>query len=89
MTVELSVSEARGHLADVIERARRDHEPTFITRHGRRVAAVISAEDLDRLYELAEDMADIRAAAQAREELERTEGEPVPWEQVKRDLGLI
>jgi prevent-host-death family protein len=84
----LSVSEARGQLSALIDRARADHEPIFLSRHGRRVAAVIDADDLDRLIELAEDMADIRAATDARAEMLATKAEPIPWEQVKAELGL-
>jgi len=84
----LGVSEARGQLSALIDRARADHQPVFLSRHGRRVAAVIDADDLDRLIELAEDMADIRAATDARAEMLATKEEPVPWEQVKAELGL-
>ncbi|MDO5501882.1 MAG: type II toxin-antitoxin system Phd/YefM family antitoxin [Actinomycetia bacterium] len=83
---EMTVTEARARLADVVDAARVGHEPVYLTRRGRRVAAVIDADDLDRLIEAAEDLADIRAARAAREEL--TEGEAVPWEQVRVDLGL-
>jgi hypothetical protein len=51
------------------------------------VAAVIAAEDLDTLIEAAEDLADIRAAQQARDEIAGG-AEQIPWEQVKADLGL-
>ena len=85
----LSVSEARARLADVVDQARRTRQPVYLSRRGRRVAAVIDADVLDRLVELAEDAADARAAEQAREEMRRTGEEPVPWEDVKRDLGLI
>ena len=33
-------------------------------------------------------MADIRAAAAARAEMQATGETPIPWEQVKADLGL-
>lgn len=46
------------------------------------------AEDLERCIELAEDMADIARAEQAREEMGATGGTPVPGELVKADLGL-
>ncbi len=52
------------------------------------MAAVIDADDLDRLLELAEDMTDIRAAAAARAEMEATGETPIPWAEVKADLGL-
>jgi prevent-host-death family protein len=85
---ELTVTEARARLADVVDEARVAHDPVFLTRRGRRVAAVIDADQLDELLEAAEDLADIRAAAAARVEMAETGGGPIPWEQVKADLGL-
>ena len=84
----LSISEAREQLAAVIDRARTEHRPMFLSRRGRRVAAVIDADDLERLLDLAEDMADIRAAEEARAEMRATGATPIPWEEVKADLGL-
>ncbi len=86
--IPVSVSDARVQLASIIDRVRAEHEPVFLSRRGQRVAAVIAADDLERLIELAEDMADIRAAEESREEMRRTKDEPVPWDQVKADLGL-
>lgn len=84
---EMPVSDARARLADVVDAARVGHDPVYLTRRGRRVAAVIDADDLDRLIAASEDLADIEAAHAARTEL--AEGEPaIPWEQVKADLGL-
>jgi len=87
-TAPVSVSDARDQLASIIDRVRAEHEPVFLSRRGRRVAAVIDVDDLERLIELAEDMADIRAAEESREEMRRTKSEPTPWDQVKADLGL-
>lgn len=84
----LSITDARTQLAAIIDRARADHQPIYIARRGRRVAAVIDADDLDRILELAEDMADIRAAEQARAEMKATGAMPIPWDEVKADLGL-
>ena len=75
-------------MAAIIDRARAEHSPIYLARRGRRVAAVIDADDLDNVLELAEDMADIRAAAAARAEMQATGEAPIPWEQVKADLGL-
>ena len=84
---EMTVSAARARLADVVDAARVGHDPVDLTRRGQRVAAVIDADDLDRLIAAAEDLADMQAAAAARAEMH--EGEPaIPWEQVKADLGL-
>ena len=84
---EMTVSDARARLADVVDAARVGHDPVYLTRRGQRVAAVIDADDLDRLIAAAEDLADLEAARVARAEI--ADGEPtIPWEQVKADLGL-
>ena len=87
-TEALSITDARMQLAAIIDRARADHKPVYIARRGRRIAAVIDADDLDRILELAEDLADIRAAEQARAEMQATGATPIPWDEVKADLGL-
>lgn len=84
---DISVTEARSRLADVIDDARVHHRPVFLTRRGRRVAAVIDAEDLERLTEAAENLADIEAAQAARDEI--AERGTIPWDEVKADLGLV
>ena len=66
---------------------RERHCPVFLTRRGRRVAAVIDSEDLDRLLEAAEDLEDIEAARATRAEVS-AQGS-IPWDRVKADLGLI
>lgn len=86
--VDRTVSDARRDLAAVIDEARATHEPVFLCRRGRRVAAVISAEEFERLRDLAEDMADILDAEAARREMQETGAASVPWDQVKADLGL-
>ncbi|SOC58357.1 prevent-host-death family protein [Ornithinimicrobium cerasi] len=83
---ELTVTDARARLAEVVDEARVRHDPVYLTRRGQRVAAVIDADDLDRLIEAAEDLADLEAARLARAEI--ADGGTIPWEQVKADLGL-
>jgi len=84
---EMTVTEARARLADVVDEARVAHDPVYLTRRGRRVAAVIDADDLKRLIEAAEDLADLEAVRSARAELAEG-GAAIPWEQVKVDLGF-
>ncbi|WP_347030693.1 type II toxin-antitoxin system Phd/YefM family antitoxin [Brevibacterium paucivorans] len=84
--VEVTVSDARARLADVVDEARVGHDPIYLTRRGRRVAAVIDADDLNRLIEAAEDLADIEAARVSRAEVEADGA--VPWDEVKADLGI-
>ena len=86
---ELAVSQVRQQWAAVIARACSEHVPIYLARRGQRVAAIIDADDLDRLLALAEDMVDLREAAEARAEMQATDDTPIPWEQVKADLGLI
>lgn len=52
------------------------------------MAAILDADDLERIMGLAEDMADIRAAEEARREMAETGETPIPWDEVKVDLGL-
>lgn len=84
----MTVSEARARLADVVDAARVGHDPVFLTRRGRRVAAVVDAGQLQSLLDDAEDLADIQAAAEARLEMAEAGEGAIPWEQVKADLGL-
>ena len=84
---ELTVTAARARLADVVDEARVRHSPVFLTRRGQRVAAVIDSEDLDRLLEAAEDLADIETARAARAEVSAQRS--IPRDQVKPDLRLI
>lgn len=83
---ELSVTDARARLADVVDEARVGRDPVYLTRRGRRVAAVIDANVLDQLIDAAEDLADLRAAREAKAEI--AEEGTIPWEEVKVELGL-
>ena len=84
--IEMTVTAARNKLADVIDDARVTHAPVFLTRRGRRVAAVIDADDLERLTQAAEDLADIEAADAARAEI--AERGTIPWEELTAGLGI-
>ena len=83
---EIAITDARGRLASIIDSAR--HQPVYLTRRNRPVAAIIDTNQLNRLIEDAEELADIRAVDAAWEETERLGETPIPWEDVKRDLGL-
>ena len=51
---DLPVSVACSQLDEIVDDVRARHEPVFLTRCGRRVAAVIDVEDLERLTQAAE-----------------------------------
>jgi prevent-host-death family protein len=80
---EMAVSEAREHLAELIDSAQRTGEPVYLTRRGRAVAVVVDPVVFEKLLEDAEDALDRAELAIARDE-----DDYVPWEQVKADLGL-
>ena len=82
----IAITEARDSLGAVVDDARR--EPVYLTRHNRPVAVVLDVSEYERLRELAEDAADAAAAAASRREMEETKATPVPWNEVKAELGL-
>ncbi|WP_431864445.1 type II toxin-antitoxin system Phd/YefM family antitoxin [Microbacterium paraoxydans] len=84
---EIAITEARARLASIIDEAR--EEPVYLTRRNVPVAAVIDASLLERLLEDADELADIRAVDAAWDETARLDETPIPWEEVKRDLGLV
>ena len=84
--LDLTVSVACNRLDEIVDDASARHEPVFLTRRGRRVAAVIDAGDLERLTQAAEDLADLEAADAARAEI--AEHGTISWDEVKTDLGL-
>ena len=77
---EVAVTQARDRLAELIEETRSSGEPTWLTHDGQRIAVIL---DFDRLIDLAGDAMD-------RHELEevRTDGDYLPWYEVKAALGL-
>ncbi|MGS0562559.1 type II toxin-antitoxin system Phd/YefM family antitoxin [Microbacterium aurugineum] len=83
---QVAITDARGRLASIIDEART--EPVYLTRRNHAVAAVVDASFLERLLEDAEELADIRAVDAAREETDRLGETPIPWDEVRRDLGL-
>lgn len=84
---QVAITEARGRLASIIDEARA--EPVYLTRRNRPIAAVVDAGQLAQLLEDAEELADIRTVDAAWDETEKLGETPVPWDDVKRDLGLV
>ncbi|MEU6911633.1 type II toxin-antitoxin system prevent-host-death family antitoxin [Streptomyces olindensis] len=54
MAYEIPVTQARAELADLINRVVYAGERVVVTRHGKPLVALVSADDLRRLEELAE-----------------------------------
>jgi prevent-host-death family protein len=80
--MEMSVRTAQNKLSDAIERVAHAGERVVFTRNSKRVAALVSIEDLRALQRL-EDEADVKAAQKARKE----KGS-VPLAKIKARLGM-
>lgn len=86
---ELSVSQARNHFSDAVNRAAYGGEITYITR-GRgqqRAAAIVPAELVER-YEAMVDQEDGHIAQERLADLEAGRTTAVPANEVVRALGL-
>jgi prevent-host-death family protein len=83
----INIVKIRSRLADTINRVAYQGERVVLERRGKGVAALVSMQDLARLEEL-EDQADAKAARRALAEMKRKKQKPIPWEQVKTELGL-
>jgi len=79
---EISVSDARQDLPSLIDKSKK--EPIMINRHGKAESVLISVEQFEEFVEAVEELDDIAAA----EEAMREPGPNIPWEKVKKDLGL-
>ena len=79
---EFPITVARDRLAAVVNRARK--EPVFLTRHGKRIVAVVDADVFDKLLDAWEELQDIRALDEAVKSGESS----VTWEQARSELGL-
>lgn len=81
---ERRISEARGAFSTTVNRAAFGGERVVLTRHGKRIAAVVPIADLELLESL-EDAVDLDAA---REALAEDKGDRVSWDHVKQQLRL-
>lgn len=82
-TTRVSASEARERLSDLLNEVSVRGDRVVLERHGKRVAAMISARDLDLLQAL-EDRYDLEEMRRVLAESD----ERIPWKTVKKRLGL-
>lgn len=80
--LRVKTSDARGDFAELINQVAYSGQRVVLHRRGKNVAALVSMQDLELLRAL-EDRLDNQAADAALAE----GGDPVPWEQVKAELG--
>lgn len=82
---QVSVVEAREKLGDLVNRAALRSERIYVTKHGKRVAALVPVNDAE-LLEALEDRMDIEAIKAARADI--TVHGTVSLEQLAKELGL-
>lgn len=82
-TMKLTVTDARGRMPEIIEQART--QAVFLERRGKVVGVLVSSEQYERMLEAMEETEDVLAFDDAMGE----EGDNIPWEQVKADLGWV
>lgn len=82
---ERRISEARESFSTTVNRVAFGGERVVLTRHGRRVAAVVPIEDLELLEHLedAQDLDEARAALADPANRDR-----IAWSDLKTQLGL-
>ncbi len=81
----LSTVKARENFSDLVNRSAYGKERIILTRRGKGVAAVVPIEDLE-LLEAIEDRADLEDVQKALADPKNKKA--IPWNKVKRDLGL-
>lgn len=79
--VTLGSSDVRKHFADAVRQAQSD--PVVIEKRGQREAVIIAPELFDRFVAATEELEDISAFDAAMAE----EGQNIPWDEVKAELG--
>jgi prevent-host-death family protein len=80
---ELSVTDARAELPAAIKKSQKS--PVHILKHGEPVAVLISPTLYQEMLEAMEELEDIEAFDQAMLSNEKL----IPWESVKKELGLL
>ena len=83
MLNKITTADARKKFSNIINRVAFGNECFVLTRRGEPIAALVSIKELKLLQEI-EDQIDIEDAWKAKNE----PGEPIPWEELKKELEL-
>jgi PHD/YefM family antitoxin component YafN of YafNO toxin-antitoxin module len=74
-------------VADAMKAVRRGR-PVYIRRQGRKAYVLLSVRRFHRMLERLEDLEDAADADRPRREFEASGARAIPWERIKRELGL-
>jgi prevent-host-death family protein len=83
MLKKITTADARKKFANIINRVAYSDESFVLTRRGEPIAAIVSMKELKMLQDL-EDQIHVEDAWKAKNE----PGEPVAWEDLKKELEL-
>ena len=83
MLKKITIADARKKFANIINQVAFGNDSFVLTRRGEPIAAIVSMKELKLLQDL-EDRLDIEDAWKAKNE----PGEPIPWEELKKELEL-
>lgn len=83
MLKKITTAEARKKFANIINQVAFGNDSFVLTRRGEPIAAIVSMRELKLLQDL-EAQIDIENAW----EVKNKAGESIPWEELKKDLGL-
>ena len=83
MLKKITTADARKKFSNIINQVAFGNESFVLTRRGEPIAAIVSMKELKLLQDL-EDHIDIEDAWKAKNE----PGEPIPWEDLKKELEL-
>ncbi len=86
---DLPITEARDELTSLPDKLSSAHETLTVTRRGKPVLAILPWEEYEALVETLEVLSDKDLVAAFRQGVrEIQQGKGIPWERVKRKLGL-
>jgi len=89
MSNDLPITEARHALTALPDQLSASHETVTVTRRGKPVLAILPWEEYEALVETLAILSDAEIMADLRQGIKEAEaGKGIPWEQVKRKLGL-
>ena len=83
----MAASKARQDFSETLNQVAYKGKRIVLHRRGKDVAALVPVEDL-ALIEKIEDRIDLEEAEKILAEMENKGEKPIPWEQVKKNLGL-
>lgn len=85
----ISAEKARNTFSELVSRTAYSKDRVVVTRNGKKMVAIVSIEDLELLEKIIDRLEDEIDTEEIKAALDEVrEGKTLPWENVKKDLGL-